>query len=386
STYGSVDVDDFIRREKSISKRVVEAANVLRNEVSLIIAEPLMMKAATISPDMWTDKFRNILYLGVTITFIDSDYLFRQLELFCRPYTQPDKSALSTITALKEEVKDFGINDLASVQWISDRGSNFLGAFRDYSPVYCFSHRLNNILKELFHQKINTKESVNQNYEELKNLLIKRKQQHRIKYIHQHSLHELLLILKPFKNLMSIIQGGQYPTLYLVLLCVMKIKRTFDSYKDLIEFNKQQKENIIFQYVEEDDELPGPSTEINAEPDDLQSSQGSYEYNYHAPRIYQPTPPDELQRYLQLSIPSYLIDRDPMKFWSSREIRRDFPFLSIVARRIHAILATSASVERLFSSAGLTITQIRTRLSPSPLDNVLFLRSYDKFKKQQKEN
>ncbi|CAF2908992.1 unnamed protein product [Rotaria sp. Silwood2] len=130
----------------------------------------------------------------------------------------------------------------------------------------------------------------------------------------------------------------------------------------------------------------GPSTEINAEPDDLQSSQGSYEYNYHAPRIYQPTPPDELQRYLQLSIPSYLIDRDPMKFWSSREIRRDFPFLSIVARRIHAILATSASVERLFSSAGLTITQIRTRLSPSPLDNVLFLRSYDKFKKQQKEN
>ncbi|CAF2515560.1 unnamed protein product [Rotaria sp. Silwood2] len=136
----------------------------------------------------------------------------------------------------------------------------------------------------------------------------------------------------------------------------------------------------------EDPFVSSPSTEINAEPDDLQSSQGSYEYNYHAPRIYQPTPPDELQRYLQLSIPSYLIDRDPMKFWSSREIRRDFPFLSIVARRIHAILATSASVERLFSSAGLTITQIRTRLSPSPLDNVLFLRSYDKFKKQQKEN
>ena len=32
-----------------------------------------------------------------------------------------------------------------------------MGAFRGYCPIYCFGHRLNNILKELVHQKVSTK-------------------------------------------------------------------------------------------------------------------------------------------------------------------------------------------------------------------------------------
>ncbi|CAF4236939.1 unnamed protein product, partial [Rotaria sp. Silwood2] len=546
SSHGSVDINEVFCRERTISRRVVEIADIARNDVATILSEPLMMKSVTICPDMWTDKFRNVLYLGATAIFVDSDYSYHQLELFCRPYTQADKSASSTILALKEELKDFGIHDLTEVQWISDRGSNFMGAFREYNPIYCFAHRLNNILKELFHQNIRKKdasqnqttterneicesnykltstqrtavekideystesededsviviivqvpssaslkarkllatideckklvkyakkttinsevrqktgkslkqsvivrwlslyeclESVNQNYEELKNVLMKRKQQHWMKNIDQRSIHELLLILKPFKHMMTIIQGGQYPTLYMVLLCAMKLKKTFQSYKSIIEFNQQQNENVIFQYVEEDDEpsalcsqnekeqcfiyireemyrlqqqlnddqleepeppskrikvvnplfkdledsfVSNPCTDINRELDDFQSSQGSCEFIYHAPQMYQPRPPDELQRYLQLSIPGEAIDRDPMKFWSNIDTRRNFPLLSIVARRIHAIPATSASVERLFSSAGLTVTQRRTRLSPSQIDNILFIRSYEKFK------
>ena len=49
----------------------------------------------------------------------------------------------------------------------------------------------------------------------------------------------------------------------------------------------------------------------------------------------------------------------------------------------NAIPATTASVERLFSSAGLTFTQRRTRLSPSQIDNILFIRLYEKFKNKQ---
>lgn len=100
-------------------------------------------------------------------------------------------------------------------------------------------------------------ESVNHNYEELKSVLMKRRQQHWMKNIDQHSIHELLLILKPFKHMLIIIQGGQYPTLYMVLLCTMKLKKTFQSDKSLIEFNQQENENVIFQYVEEDDEPLG---------------------------------------------------------------------------------------------------------------------------------
>lgn len=35
---------------------------------------------------------------------------------------------------------------------ISDRGSNFVAAFRPFEPLFCFGHRLNNVLKTTFFQ------------------------------------------------------------------------------------------------------------------------------------------------------------------------------------------------------------------------------------------
>ncbi|CAF5046739.1 unnamed protein product [Rotaria sp. Silwood1] len=93
SSHGSVDINEVFCRERTISRRVVEIADIARNDVATILSEPLMMKSVTICPDMWTDKFRNVLYLGATAIFVDSDYSYHQLELFCRPYTQADKSA-----------------------------------------------------------------------------------------------------------------------------------------------------------------------------------------------------------------------------------------------------------------------------------------------------
>ncbi|CAF5216392.1 unnamed protein product, partial [Rotaria magnacalcarata] len=49
--------------------------------------------------------------------------------------------------ALQGHLTEFGIEDLTSVNIVSDRGSNFVTAFRDFQPLFCFGHRLNNILK-----------------------------------------------------------------------------------------------------------------------------------------------------------------------------------------------------------------------------------------------
>jgi hypothetical protein len=40
---------------------------------------------------------------------------------------------------------------------MSDRGSNFVKVFQDFNPLFCFGHRLNNVLKTTFFQHVKTK-------------------------------------------------------------------------------------------------------------------------------------------------------------------------------------------------------------------------------------
>jgi hypothetical protein len=63
---------------------------------------------------------------------------------------------------------------------------------------------------------------------------------------------------------------------------------------------------------------------------------------------------------------------DPLLWWKINSIR--FPLHSRLARKILAVPATSAPSERLFSSAGLTISSKRSRLTPDIADALLFTR------------
>ena len=62
-----------------------------------------------------------------------------------------------------------------------------------------------------------------------------------------------------------------------------------------------------------------------------------------------------------------------LQWWASR--KSDYPILAKLARKYLSIPATSVPSERLFSSAGLTITEKRTRLNPQFVESILFLKS-----------
>ena len=58
-------------------------------------------------------------------------------------------------------------------------------------------------------------------------------------------------------------------------------------------------------------------------------------------------------------------------WWRFHELR--FPTLATLVRRTLCIPATSAPVERLFSTAGLTIANDRARLLPGMAEEIIFL-------------
>ncbi|CAF4177497.1 unnamed protein product [Rotaria sordida] len=82
---------------------------------------------------------------------------------------------------------------------------------------------------------------------------------------------------------------------------------------------------------------------------------------------------DEVDKYLSMHIDPELIVDNPLVFWKANQ--KNLPLLSKLARIIHSIPATTASVEREFSSGGLVMSERRSSINPQNLNNILFLRS-----------
>ena len=83
---------------------------------------------------------------------------------------------------------------------------------------------------------------------------------------------------------------------------------------------------------------------------------------------------DELNRYLADPV-SKVLFADILSWW--KVASKTYPKLAAVARKYLAIPATSAASESSFRYAGLTVTELRNRLSPETVSDLLFVRHYE---------
>lgn len=67
-------------------------------------------------------------------------------------------------------------------------------------------------------------------------------------------------------------------------------------------------------------------------------------------------------------------------WWLLPEQQRDYPNLSKMALDILSIPAMSASVERLFSSSNITVSDRRNRLNADTIEVIESLKSWQKMK------
>ena len=63
---------------------------------------------------------------------------------------------------------------------------------------------------------------------------------------------------------------------------------------------------------------------------------------------------------------------DLLEWWKNNQTK--FPILSKMARQYHAIPASSAPIERLFSISTRVVTNSRTNLTPDSLEQLMMLK------------
>lgn len=77
-----------------------------------------------------------------------------------------------------------------------------------------------------------------------------------------------------------------------------------------------------------------------------------------------------MAKYKAMKVPAAA--ETPLIFW--KENAQEFPILSMTARRILCISASSAQSERDFSSVGRTVTDMRSRLSADKVEAIELVR------------
>ncbi|CAF1443450.1 unnamed protein product [Didymodactylos carnosus] len=92
---------------------------------------------------------------------------------------------------------------------------------------------------------------------------------------------------------------------------------------------------------------------------------------YDKPRADK-TQADEVLLWSQSVFDDFTNDDDLFSFW--RKKKDEFPIIGAIARKLLGIPASNTSVERLFSSTKITVSDRRTRLGAEKIDKLMFLK------------
>ncbi|CAF3919288.1 unnamed protein product, partial [Rotaria sp. Silwood1] len=304
SQYGVVDVNDLLRSRQTVARTVNELALKYRLDLKDELIEPLKSKSVTISPDFWTNKYNQQSFLGVNITFTNHQYVFKSVDLFCIPFNgmksydlilekkkkdKPDE--LSTTTNTTSINSATTINSTTNVVPVlqyenssSDSESessdleeenyelnvlneDTLVKFQKKKKVYTATAQVMSVedipheAKKIILLLKKTKKlvkyvkltSLNQEikaaggttlHQACIKLLYGKQKQHMINDLDEQYLKQLILLLKPFKHMMTIVQCGNSPSLHLVSLCYMTLKEILNSYESLKKYNKENSDQF----------------------------------------------------------------------------------------------------------------------------------------------
>ena len=81
ATYGTVSVDNLLPHPTTLSRNVVKKAESVKNDLSLKLKFIFEMTGGAFTTDMWTDDYRKVSYISLTVHYIDENWQINEQVL-----------------------------------------------------------------------------------------------------------------------------------------------------------------------------------------------------------------------------------------------------------------------------------------------------------------
>ncbi|CAF1524806.1 unnamed protein product [Adineta ricciae] len=149
-----VMVEEILCCDRTVRNEINRMADEGRKELKQKLIDVAQLGGLCLSPDIWTDNYRKVSYLGTTAHYIDEQYRFHSIDLFCTEFKAKRKTGDEILKVIEEQLKVFDLYDYIDlITFVTDRGANFIRGLRHRKVLHCVAHRLNNILKRTFYQQ-----------------------------------------------------------------------------------------------------------------------------------------------------------------------------------------------------------------------------------------
>ncbi|CAF5028736.1 unnamed protein product [Rotaria sp. Silwood1] len=147
-----LQAQELLCSDRTVRNELFKQANTERTELQDLLVNCAQSGRLSISPDIWTDNYRKIAYLGATAHMVDDNYKYYSIDLFCIEFKNK-KTGDNIVKLIREQLSIYTIDSFMDlITFVTDRGSNFIKGLHEFRLMFCVAHRLNGILKKTFFQ------------------------------------------------------------------------------------------------------------------------------------------------------------------------------------------------------------------------------------------
>lgn len=150
--YGSISARTVIPHPTTVSRRVSEVVNELREAVMPEIHSAMKEGRCSMTLDMWTDDYKKVAYITATAHYVSVKWELRSLVLFTSDFPPERKTGENIRKEVVRRSAKLRIDEgmLSNVVFVTDQGANMISALRPYARMSCCAHVLNTVLRNAF--------------------------------------------------------------------------------------------------------------------------------------------------------------------------------------------------------------------------------------------
>lgn len=157
--YGSIEVATLFNDPTTYSRQILPSlASEVREQIKHALTDqfatfPQQLSPATFVADHWTDKYRQIEFTSIAVSFVDRDYRLQSYDLCVREYDAASKHAVNIRSDLMEKLSTYidtsALNNMtAKFVFVSDSDAKLVAALRDdFDRQSCAVHDLSLAVK-----------------------------------------------------------------------------------------------------------------------------------------------------------------------------------------------------------------------------------------------